>query len=345
MALIKIDAKGPLKPARLGRSDDLMLGEDVLAVGNPHGLRHSIAPGVISGLERDYGVPPDPRTIQIDAAINPGNSGGPLVNLYGEIIGINSAIYSPDTENRGFHGVGFAIPANDARDAFDQLVQRGRPVRSYLGVKILDIDARVRQTTGFEGSKGAFILDVIGKSPADLAGLEPYDVVQEYNGQEITSKDQFLSLLKRTKVGESGVIKVWRKGQSLTLTATLIDADLASFAEREEPKTRNPTDEEIDREIGLRIRRLTKLEARGSQRSMAIASVLPGSYADRARLRPGDFILSLNGQKMTSPDHFYGELFASAGGGRHTILMVQRARGPAIRISFPPVPRAENTEP
>ncbi len=319
-------------------SDKVQRGQLVFAIGNPFGLGETITQGIISARERS--ISDTQRDLfQTDAAINPGNSGGPLVNLFGEIIGINSAIYSPDTENRGFHGVGFAIPANDAREAFDQLVSRGRPIRSYLGVKILDIDGRVRRATGFQGDRGAFILDVIAKSPADHANLEPFDIVLRYNGQDISTKDHFLSLLKRTKVGEEATLRVWRSGELLNLTATLIDADEAAFAERAEPPNRSPTDHEIDRAIGLRVRRLTKLEATVEQRSVAIASVRPGSLAYQARLRPGDFIWTVNGQRMPSPDHFYGELFASAGGGQNTTIVVQRGNGRAVPIIFPPLPR------
>jgi S1-C subfamily serine protease len=156
IAVLKINAPGPFTPLKLGDSSQVKVGQIVFAVGNPFGLSETVTQGIISAKERS--ISDQQRDLfQTDAAINPGNSGGPLVNLQGEIVGINVAIYSPDKMNPGFQGVGFSIPSNDVRESLKQILEKGRPVHGFLGVRLYPIDERIRQTIGFEQTNGSLV--------------------------------------------------------------------------------------------------------------------------------------------------------------------------------------------
>ena len=172
-------------------------------MGNPFGLGETVTQGIISAKERS--LSDNQRDLfQTDAAINPGNSGGPLVNLRGEIIGINVAIFSPDKENPGFQGVGFSIPANDVKDALFQILERGRPIRGFLGVQMRDLDPDgPRGALQYDGEDGAAVLGVSPGSPAQAAGLQPWDVVRSFNGEKIRSATQLFTLVQRTRVGDA----------------------------------------------------------------------------------------------------------------------------------------------
>ena len=181
IAVLKIDANETFTPLKLGDSAQAQVGQMVFAVGNPFGLGETVTQGIISAKERS--LSDNQRDLfQTDAAINPGNSGGPLVNLRGEIIGINVAIFSPDKENPGFQGVGFSIPANDVKDALYQILERGRPIRGFLGVQMRDLDPSVRAALQYEGENGSAILGISPGSPAQAAGLQAWDVVVSFNG-------------------------------------------------------------------------------------------------------------------------------------------------------------------
>ena len=341
IAVIRIEGNGREFQALpfVEDSDKVRLGQMVFAIGNPFGLGESITQGIISARER-FVTETQRDLFQTDAAINPGNSGGPLVNLYGEIIGINNLIYSPDTEARGFHGIGFAIPANDAKESFFQLVERGRPIRSYLGVKLLPITPRWQQALGYRSEHGAMIHDVIADSPAAQCGLRPLDIVVDYNDEKVTTQEHFLSLLRRTKVGEKARMKVWRSGQVVDLEAILIDADDGKAAERPEPKTRTASEAEIDSRVGLRVRKLSERErdVRILAGSVAVAEVRYGSMSVHI-VRPGDYILRVNGARVPTPAQFYAELFAAVGAGQAVEFQVYRHKVGTFAVSLPPIPR------
>ena len=196
IAVLKIAGDGDFVPLKLGDSSQVRVGQLVFAVGNPFGLSETVTQGIISAKERS--ISDQQRDLfQTDAAINPGNSGGPLVNMQGEIVGINVAIYSPNKENPGFQGVGFSIPSNDVREALVQILERGRPVRGFLGVQLRDLDQQQREQLGLGDEGGSLITEVVTGSPAEKAGLRVNDVVLEFDGQPLSSSQQLFSLVQR----------------------------------------------------------------------------------------------------------------------------------------------------
>ncbi|RYD35095.1 MAG: trypsin-like serine protease, partial [Verrucomicrobiaceae bacterium] len=184
IAVLKIEADEKFIPLKIGDSSQVRVGQIVMAIGNPFGLGETVTQRIISAKNRSLSDT-QRDLFQTDAAINPGNSGGPLVNVRGEIIGINVAIFSPDKENPGFQGVGFSIPSNDVNDALVQILQRGRPIRGFLGVEMRDMDRTVRSALGYQLQEGAAVVRVAPGSPAEAAGLQPWDVVRQVDGQKI----------------------------------------------------------------------------------------------------------------------------------------------------------------
>ena len=260
IAVLRIDGEGPFEALSFGDSRGVQPGEMVFAVGNPFGLGETVTQGIISAKERS--ISDRQRDLfQTDAAINPGNSGGPLVNYRGEIIGINVAIYSPDTENRGFTGVGFSIPSNEVRETFEQILQRGRPVRGFLGLEGRDLSTRVRYELGYARGSGVAIDVVASGSPAEAAGLKPNDVIQSYNGKVLRSLSQFIGMIQRTKVGEIVELKVWRKREELTFKPKIVDLDDWRRATEVKQKERPLADDTVVLErVGLSVRGLTVME-------------------------------------------------------------------------------------
>ena len=224
IAVLKIEDKGPFQPLKLGDSSQVQVGQLVFAVGNPFGLGETVTQGIISAKERS--ISDNQRDLfQTDAAINPGNSGGPLVNLRGEIIGINVAIFSPDRQNPGFQGVGFSIPSNDVRDAIEQILERGRPIRGFLGVQMHDLDLSLRSQLDYGGESGALVAAVVPGSPAEMAGLQQWDVIIALDGKRIQSANQLFSIIKSSRVGETVIIEVWRGGEVLKIQAKIAECD------------------------------------------------------------------------------------------------------------------------
>lgn len=342
IAVLRIDAPDvEFEPLAFGDSDLVQTGQLAFAIGNPFGLGETITQGIISAKERS--ISDTQRDLfQTDAAINPGNSGGPLVNLFGEIIAINVAIYSPDSQNRGFHGVGFSIPSNDVKEIFEQILERGRPIRGYLGIKAHDINPRIRQVLNYEGAKGVVVLEVVTQSPAEKAGLQEGDVIVEYDGGDVLSREYLFNRSQRTKVGKKVKIGVWRAGEKLELEATVVDADEALGNARVEPESRSASDQEIVQAIGLKVRDYEMIDRIRGAQGVWIIGVAPGSLAEQNKLQKYDVILSINGVGITSSGQFYADLLASAA-VQKTTLIGQRGARP-FKVTFPPVPRSNGEQ-
>ena len=337
IAVLRIDSDREFQPLSFGDSDRVRTGQLAFAIGNPFGLGETVTQGIISAKERSI-TDTQRDLFQTDAAINPGNSGGPLVNLFGEIIGINVAIYSPDTQSRGFLGVGFSLPSNDVEESFLQILERGRPVRGYLGVKAVDLSPRVQKIVGYQGQKGAVVYSVVRHSPAEKAGLEPEDVIVGFGPHEVESRKHLFTMIQRSKVGELVSMKVFREGEILTMKTTIVDAVEGQGAAREEPAGRSPSDQDIATTIGLTVRNLPPMEQRFGAQGVIVSRVLTGSLAHQRGLRLGDHILSINDKKVASTGDFYARLLASAA-AQSTTLLVRRG-ATAFRIAFPRVPRS-----
>ena len=214
LALLKIDAERPLSYVRWGDSDAARVGDWVLAIGNPFGLDNTVSSGIISGRGRDIHSGPYDDFLQIDAAMNRGNSGGPTFDLHGNVIGINTAIYSP---NGGSVGIGFAIPANRAKPVVEQLRERGRVARGWLGVQIQQVTPELVQSLGLSTAAGALVARVGAGSPAAVAGFEQGDVILSINGRDIRRMRDLPLVIAETPIGQMAAITVWRRNAAMTL--------------------------------------------------------------------------------------------------------------------------------
>ena len=282
IAVIQIEADG-LTAIPLGDSDAIRVGDFSLAIGNPFGIGQTVTSGIVSALGRSgLGIEGFEDFIQTDASINPGNSGGALVNLRGELIGINTAILS---QSGGSVGIGFAIPINMARDIMQQLLTHGEVKRGRLGAQAQDLTPQLARAFGIQFRRGAVVTRVENDSAADRAGLRPGDIVLEINGRKVRDADSLRNSIGLLRIGEKVSLKVLRDGRTLKLHARV-----------EEPPHRVLEGEQIHARLGGAV--LTDIEEGsrlyGRIEGVLVASVEPGSPAARAGLRKGDIITSLN---------------------------------------------------
>jgi serine protease Do len=294
LAVLKIEASD-LTPARIGNSDEMKVGEWVLAIGSPFGLEQTVTAGIISARGRVMGIIEGGYEdfLQTDAAINPGNSGGPLVNLRGEVIGINSAI---ESRNGGNMGIGFAIPTNLARSVMDALIKDGKVVRGWLGASIQPLDEGLAQSFGFKGGKrGVLIGSVMPNSPAEKAGLKDGDIVSELNGRPVETVTQLRNGIASLPPKSKANLLVWRDGKSRSIqvivgelegqdaVAIAPDGDVEGESSEELGVTVVPLTQELAERIGFS----------GALNGVVVKEVEPGSLADRAVIRPGDVIVAI----------------------------------------------------
>ena len=295
LAVIKLQGDFEDLPAiELGDSTDLEIGQWVLAVGSPFGLQRTVSAGIISAKGRSgIGVAKYESLIQTDAAINPGNSGGPLVNLQGQVVGINTAILSPSRGYMGNVGIGFAIPVRMATQILPELKTGAKIRRGYLGIRISDLTPGMADTFDFEGTQGVLIHEVEEGTPAEEAGLQHGDIVTEYDGRKVENSNQFQQMAAATKPGEKVKLTLWREGKEKTLTVKVgeMGAQGVAAADWFGVAVQNITPERAE-DIGLR-----------STQGVIVAEVSPDSPAVRA-LTEGDVIFSVNLKPVPNVDRY-----------------------------------------
>ncbi|THB67816.1 MAG: DegQ family serine endoprotease [Desulfovibrio sp.] len=302
LALLKIETDQELPVLSFGDSEALRVGEWVMAIGNPFGLDHTVTAGIVSAKGRIIGSGPYDDYIQTDASINPGNSGGPLLNMNGEVIGINTAIVASG------QGIGFAIPSNMAQNVINQLRDHQSVERGWIGVTIQELDGDSARALGLDETRGALVASVLEGQPAEEAGMLVGDVIISVNGQDITDTSDLLRKIADLPPGESASITVWRGGEAVTLTIVLGRRDLAQQSEEEEqqPAVEEPQSETAA--LGLSMRPLNQNEAMAlgmpQPVGLLILGVDPNSPAIAADVRPGDVILAVNQQAVDSVQAF-----------------------------------------
>jgi serine protease Do len=292
IAVLEVDARGiediQRRVAKLGDSDKVRVGQIVIAIGNPYGLERTVTVGVVSALKRSIGITQYESYIQTDAAINPGNSGGPLINIKGEVIGINTAIVASG------QGLGFAIPINLAKWVMDQILKHGRVVRGWLGVVIQEVTPDIGEAIGVK--EGIIIAQVIKGSPADRAGLKVGDIIVALNGKKMDSVRDLQIAIMRTRPGTVVTLTVIREGKRKE-----IKVRIGELPEKGVPKPRDYEGEDL----GLSLRDLTPQErARIGVDGVMVVGVVPGSLAHRSGLRPGDVIMRVNYRKVRTVQEF-----------------------------------------
>ena len=333
IAILKIDSNETFKPLKLGDSSQVEVGQLVFAIGNPFGLGETVTQGIISAKERSLSDT-QRDLFQTDAAINPGNSGGPLVNLTGEIIGINVAIFSVDKTNPSFQGVGFSIPSNDVREALEQIIQRGKPIRGYLGVRMRDLDVWVRKDLGYEGAIGSAIYMITPKSPAEKAGLKPGDIILKYNQEEIISTGQLISLVQRSKIDVPAKIQIWRKGEIIEIEATIRESSPIQNQNDASRLTDHEMNLGILNMIGLQVRNLSGIETRRGFHGVVVTRIAPNGMAT-GLLQPGDLIMAVNQTEINDSKQFYMNLMESAPVGESVIYLIRN--GQPLRVTLPKI--------
>jgi serine protease Do len=292
LALIKIEPKKPLQYVTFGDSDTLRVGDWVVAIGNPFGFEQTVTAGIVSAKGRTLGGGSYQNFIQTDASINPGNSGGPLFNLKGEMVGVNTAIYS---RNGGNIGIGFAIPVNMATNVISQLKETGKVTRGWLGVMIQHVNQEIAEQFGLERPIGALVGEVSPDSPAEKGGIKAGDIIVEYMGKEVTEMEMLPAMVGQTAVDTKAQVIVFRDGKEKELTITigqLKEDDLTKEAE-EETSQLGMTVQELTPELSKSL----KME---EESGVIISSVEQGSPAAQAGLRRGDIILEVNRQEIAT---------------------------------------------
>lgn len=313
IALLKIDPKGKkLQPVKLGDSDKLKIGEWVIAIGNPFGLSYTVTAGIISAKGRVIGEGPYDNFLQTDASINPGNSGGPLINMKGEVVGINTAIIA------NAQGIGFAIPINLAKVIIAHLKKYGHVIRGWLGVYIQELTPELAKAMKLPVKHGVVITKVIPGSPADKAGLKAGDVIIRYNGKKIEHVNQLTIAVSMTHPGTKVSIEVIRKGK-----VRRFKVRIGELKEKERLAQRSVIErfglvlKDVPPEIKRRL---------GIKGGAYVADVEPGSIAASAGFRPGDIITQINGIEVRSPDDAV-DILSRVKKGEYVTFLVNRGEG------------------
>ncbi len=328
LAVLQIKTKKPLSAVSFGNSDKMRVGDWILAIGNPFGLGGTVTSGIISARQRDINAGPYDDFIQTDASINRGNSGGPMFNLDGQVIGINTAIFSP---SGGSVGIGFAIPSNLAKPVLDQIIKYGRTRRGWIGVRIQSVTEEIAQSLGLPKNEGALVASVTPKSPAAQAGLTAGDVILSFNGQAINAVRHLPRLVAESEIGTSAKITYWRAGKILATKLAVTELEAAEAkgltGEKKAEAPAAPSRGKAVPEMGLRLGALGPMERRNfgipeATKGVLIMDVDPASEAAEKGLQSGDVILELNQQKLTTPDALIEMIDKAKKAGKSSILLL-----------------------
>ena len=298
VALVKIDATG-LPAVKVGDVSRLKAGEWVMAIGSPFGLENTVTAGIVSAKLRDTGdyLP----FIQTDVAINPGNSGGPLINMRGEVVGINSQIYS---RSGGFMGISFAIPIDEAMRVSDQLRTAGRVTRGRIGVQIGPVTKDVAESLGLGKAQGALVTGVESGSPAEKAGVEAGDIITKFEGKPIEKVADLPRLVGNAKPGSKSSLTVFRRGQSKDLAVTIAEIEPDKVATKTADKEERAKSSNAGQHVGLVVRDLTDAQKRELKLKGGVVVTAASEGAARAGLREGDIILALANSEVLSVKDF-----------------------------------------
>ncbi len=329
LALLKIDAKSPLPYVSWGDSDNAKVGDWIIAIGNPFGLGGTVTTGIVSARGRDIHSGPFDDFLQLDAPINRGNSGGPTFNQQGQVIGINTAIYSP---NGGSVGIGFAIPANMAKNVVAQLREHGKVDRGWLGVQIQEMTPEIASSLGLKNDhSGAIVADVNADSPAAKAGLKQGDVILKYNGHDIDQLHDLPRLVAETRSGSSVPMTVWRNGHNEDLQASV-----GPMPNNERQVASNDDDggqqagPEHSSALGLQLGQLDdrarqQLGLKKGTKGVVVTNVAQDSPAADLGIQPGDVIVAINQQPVASPGEAAQKMKqAKQSGDKHLLLLLNR---------------------
>lgn len=320
LALLKIDGQANLPFLEFGNSDALKVGEWLLAIGNPFGLDHTVTAGILSATGRNIRSGPFDNFLQTDASINPGNSGGPLLNMAGQVVGINTAIIASG------QGIGFAIPSNMAAKIIDQIKNDKKVSRGWIGVTIQDVDENAAKALGLPDASGALIGSVMENEPAAKAGLKDGDVILAVDNKPIEDSAALLRAIADKAPGSEAVLTVSRDGKTMNVTVTLGERKISQLKSGKGGDDKSQADESS---IGLTVRPLTREERQAqnipADEGLMITNVESDKPAEEAELRPGDIILKANMMPVSTPQEL-SKIVKEAGQARGAV-MLQIRRG------------------
>jgi serine protease Do len=325
LAVLKVQPATKLSPVKFGNSDGSRVGDWVVAIGNPFGFGGTVTAGIISARGRDINAGPYDDFLQTDASINRGNSGGPMFNLAGEVIGINTAIFSP---SGGSVGIGFAIPANSARPVIEQLIKHGSVRRGWLGVRIQTVTDEIAETLGLKSTGGALVASVLDKGPAEKANIHAGDVILEFDGKPIDNMRRLPRLVAETEVGKEVPVKIWRNNKEMTVRVTV-----AALAEEEETVAQKaaPSLGSIEKEtvaaLGITVasindRLRSEFNLDDDAKGVVITTVDPRGPAAAEGIKAGDIIVEVSQEPVQAPGEVVNRVKAAKDSGRKSILLL-----------------------
>ena len=333
LAVLKVSPPSKLSPIKFGNSDKSRVGDWVIAIGNPFGLGGTVTAGIVSARGRDINSGPYDDFIQTDASINRGNSGGPLFDLQGEVIGINTAIFSP---TGGSVGIGFSIPAATAEPVIRQLIKGGQVKRGWFGVHIQGVTDEIAETLGLKQVTGALVASVIKGGPAEKAKIQPGDVVLKFDGRDVSEMRRLPRIVADTEVGKKVPVVVWREGKEVRL-----DATVGQLEEETKVAARTGTGKggegrsgdglSLD-DIGLtvsesspRVRERLKIEK--DVKGVIVTGVIGGGPAAEKGIRPGDVIVEVSQQEVAKPTDIAAKIQEAKKAGRKSVLLLVEGQG------------------
>ncbi len=328
VAVLKIEADKPLPSVSWGNSDDSRVGDWVIAIGNPFGLGGTVTAGIISARQRDINAGPYDDFLQTDASINKGNSGGPMFNLAGEVIGINTAIFSP---SGGSIGIGFAVPSSLARPVVDQLQKYGRTRRGWLGVRIQTVTEEIAESLGVEEAAGALVADVTKDSPADRAGVEAGDVIVSFDGKRVKQMRELPRMVADTEISRKVKVEVWRKGEIKELWVTLGELEEAEKVMAALGGKEVPAHEDAET-LGMTLAAITpelreRFDLDEKLNGVVITEIEDASVAAEKGIRAGDVIIEVAQEEVSTPSDVLKKVREVQGTDRRSVLLLLQRAG------------------
>jgi serine protease Do len=328
LALLKISAPNKLPAIAFGNSDEMRVGDWVIAIGNPFGMAGSVTAGIISARARDINAGPYDDFLQTDAAINKGNSGGPLLNLKGEVIGINTAIFSP---SGGSIGIGFAIPANLAKPVIADLQKYGKARRGWLGVRIQSVTDEIAESLGLKEQRGALVADVSPGGPAAKAGIKKGDVIAKFDGRDVSEMHRLPRIVAETPINKDVEVVLWRDGKKMTIHAVvgeLTDADDTEQAKAtEKPAVKPDSGQTTVSALGLSVAPISqalreRFDLPTDAKGVVVTDVKANGAAAEKGMRPGDLVVEVSQEAIKTPADFAAKVDAARKAGRKSVLLL-----------------------
>jgi len=329
LAVLKVKTDEKLKAVEFGNSDKSRVGDWVVAIGNPFGLGGTVTAGIISARGRDINSGPYDDFIQTDASINRGNSGGPMFNLKGEVIGINTAIFSP---TGGSVGIGFAIPSSGAAPVVKQLIKHGEVKRGWLGVHIQGVTEEIAETLGLKEAAGALVASIIPGGPAEKAKIKPGDVILKFNGKNVSEMRRLPRIVADTEVGKTVPVEVWRNNKMVMLDAKIEELDDAAAKVASSSASPGKAVEKKVKALGLKLSALTpplreKYQFDKGAKGVVVTDVEANGLAAEKGIRPGDLIIEINKDEVSSPSQVIDKVMETEKSGRKTVLLLIEGQG------------------